>query len=1487
MLEKATARPSARQQGSALSSSARRLTLTFFVSALALAGVLAWSDANAQALLTHDYLSQLTGFGNPAAVTIDSSSDVLVADEAKQTVDRFGSAGQPLAFSANEPYIQGAKLSGTPSGPFAQPEGVAVDDAGGHIYVTDGGRAAVDVFAASGEYLFKIYGTLVKPEGLAVDQATHDLYVADAGSGTIDVFNAAGESISRFGAGTLSATYAESVAVNDLTEEAYVGDSGPVLLDVFDPSGTFMQPQWSGAGTPDGSFGQGRIYVGLNQTSGQVYVTDTDHRVVDEFASSSSESYEGQLRGTPSEAFKDPRAVAVDPSSGDLYVADGEADLVDVFGPDVEVPTAVTVAASNIGKATVKLNGTVDPEGIAVTSCAFEYGTTTAYGQSAPCAQTPAQIGGGHGPVSVDVELTGLQSGTLYHFRLRASNASGSDYANPETLTTPPAVEGVLTGPAESLSASTAKLTGVLSPNGSDAHYYFEYGTSASYGSTSPAPPGTDAGTASTSVPAQTTLSGLVANTTYHYRLVAVDAFGATDGEDRELTTAGAPQIRAESAEVESSRKAGQTTAALEGQIDPGDREASYHFEYGTTTAYGTKIPIPDGTLAAGEEFQSVPTAILSGLKLGSTYHYRLVASNEYGTVDGPDREFQTASAALVDQEYATEVTSASATLKAQVNPLGSDAHYYFQYGTSSNYSSSAPAPPGADAGAAESDVPLSVHLQALQPGTTYHYRIVLLGEPDGTPHTTAGPDRSFTTQAGPSDLTLPDGRAWEMVSPPNKQGAGLIALGYSQGSDIQAAVDGGGITYTANSPIEANPAGNRAIELTQIISTRHAPGDWESSDIATRHYEGAMIPKLGGEAEYKLFSSDLSLGYVEPFGDTPLPPLPSSAEPTVYLRNAGGAYEALVTTANVAPGVKFGAIEQGGLSYSRVSLESASPDLSHVVLYSQVPLLTGAPATGLYEWAKGHLKFVSVLPGGGTSEELYLGDGRNYRGAISNDGSRLVLSGGSADRGIYLRDTDREETLRISAAEGVSEPGGPIFRYMAADKDGSRIFFTSNARLTPDATASESKGTEDLYVFEVTSEAGQPLAGRLTDLSVDSNPGESAGVEAVLGAGEDGTDVYFLAGGVLGDGAEQGAAPAGRNLYFEHYDAATRSWTSPRFIAALGSGDELDAAEGFGTGKTSRVSPNGRYLTFMSERSLTGFDNRDANSDAPDEEVFLYDSSSGRLICPSCNPTGARPVGRFFASEQTLTDHGENWQGRWLAGNIPGLTTENLGTALYQSRYLGDSGRLFFNSAVALVPADVNGKEDVYEYEPAGIGSCQGPTYGQSASVVFSEAVGGCIALISSGTSSEESAFMDASETGGDVFFLTLSKLTPSDYDTSLDLYDAHECTTSSPCAPVPSATPPPCTTGDACKPAPTPQPTLFGSPSSETFSGAGNVAAPTPVAATPRSATLAQKLAKALKACRKKPKRRRASCKRQARSKYRAKRSSAAKSSSARTGR
>ncbi len=248
-------------------------------------------------------------------------------------------------------------------------------------------------------------------------------------------------------------------------------------------------------------------------------------------------------------------------------------------------------------------------------------------------------------------------------------------------------------------------------------------------------------------------------------------------------------------------------------------------------------------------------------------------------------------------------------------------------------------------------------------------------------------------------------------------------------------------------------------------------------------------------------------------------------------------------------------------------------------------------------------------------------------------------------------------------------------------------------------------------------------------------------------------------------------------NLYELHYDGTQWSTT---FIATL-SGEDIPEWEGNQNGNTAyltaRVSPNGRYLAFMSAAPITGYDNIDANPAAKGaraEEVYLYDSATASLRCVSCDPSGARPAGVLDTEKAgeglgLLVDRrlvwGREGQEHWLAGNIPGWTAQTLTSALFQSRYLSDEGRLYFNSPDDLVPAASNGKEDVYEYEPSGVGSCQSPS-------------GACVSLISGGSSDRESAFIEATPDGSSVFFITEARLLPQDTDTAFDIYDARECT-------------------------------------------------------------------------------------------------------------
>jgi hypothetical protein len=879
----------------------------------------------------------------------------------------------------------------------------------------------------------------------------------------------------------------------------------------------------------------------------------------------------------------------------------------------------------------------------------------------------------------------------------------------------------------------------------------------------------------------------------------------------------------------ESATEIGTEGATVNASINPeGGEETKYRFEYGTQIgSYGEATPPIELT---GGSFEDQPaSAAITGLQTRTAYHYRVVASNTAGeTTFGPDREFTTLPPVSILAESVSRVSDTTATLEAELNPNGPTGGYHFEYGPTTAYGITAPATDQA-IGPGSIPVIVSAALEGLSPASVYHYRVVartVLGSVEG-------PDQTFTTEGSLGSL-LPDGRAWELVSPPDKHGAPLPPIS-EEGGLIEASETGDAITYVAGSATEAEPAGNRSLASSQVIATRGSSA-WSNLDIATPNEEPLGL-NIGVKAQYRQFASDLSRSVVEPEGETRLSPLAS--ERTPYLREADGTYVPLVFPGNVPPGTHFTTgpnIERGP------RFVTATPDLSHILLSSNVALSESAlPETGLqglYEWQAGRLELLSILPNSksasseGQSANAAYAAASSYdaRGTISADGTRVVFET-PVNGGLFLRDTALGKTVQLNAPQGgpASSPG--VTRFTIAGSDDSRIYFTDDARLTSDSRARS--GQPDLYLCEIEVQAGAPIC-HLTDVSVPVRGSEIADVVgSVIGGDTAATRIYFVANGALTEDAAHGDCPDGEteveavngqtcDLYY--YDSTTHHVTRVTTLSAADYRDWMPFKYAALTYLTGRVSPNGRFLAFMSLLQLTGYDNRDLITGAPDEEVFLYDSRTGALHCASCDPSGGRPTGVPGGSETLglgpLVFRIHMWDDpRGLAGSIPGWTpdiAEASGTARHQSRYLSDSGRLFFNAADGLVPQDSNATEDVYEYEPPGVGDCS------AKNSTFGSRSEGCVGLISSGTSPEESAFLDASESGDDVFFLTAAKLSSEDVDGAFDVYDAHVCSSALPCI-TPPRSPAALCSGEACQAATAPpgEP----APSSSTFVGPGNL--------------------------------------------------------------
>jgi len=881
------------------------------------------------------------------------------------------------------------------------------------------------------------------------------------------------------------------------------------------------------------------------------------------------------------------------------------------------------------------------------------------------------------------------------------------------------------------------------------------------------------------------------------------------------------------------------TTVTLAADLNPEGHETTYHFEWGTSAAYGETTPTK--TLP-GEDFDSEAVAAeLEELIPATVYHFRLCATNSDGTICGPDTAFTTPAAVVINPQWVSDITANTATLHAELNPLGVEAEAWLEYGTEESYGqvvSLTNLGPGFD------PVLRQATLTGLQAGTTYHYRFTARDTRDGNFYIVHGADSTFTTQFVGIGFQLPDARVWEMVSPSDKHGARLVG-GWVNGREtpLQASADGDGLAYPSNLSTETDPQGNRILEPSMNLAHRQASGSWLSKDITTPNQ--AVTRLAAGEGiEYKLFNSDLSEAFVEPRSGTPLSP-EATPERTPYLREntEPPVYTPLVTTkepyANVPADTEFGGgIDSGGHEFSTgaVKLAAASADFQHFALRSRVPLVEGAPAgETLYEWSAGQLKPVSVLPpdeGGAIVDGARIGSApASVDGALSKDGSRVFWSVG--DTALYVRfnatkaasaisggqctEPEKGCTARIDVKDGAATgvgPHEPIFQ--GASADGTVVFFTDTRQLTEDASP---KGA-DLYRCELP--PGGALSGcvTLTDISVPVEAGKSGEVQGIAAAvTEDGNKVYFVAKGVLDEAPNEfgDEATSGQpNLYLWQQGADVR------FIATLANEDRTDwgensasSAAAFAFALTATASPSGRYLGFMSQRSVTGYDNRDDSSGEVAQEVFRYDSATEQLECVSCHPTGARPHSAVpLQAGAAFVDPWGLWGGRPVAAALPEATAvASPGASLYTPRAVLDNGRVFFNAIDSLVPSDSNGQWDAYQYESTEVGDCSTSSTGASISHLGE----GCVALISSGTAEDEAAFVDADETGDNAFFWTSAQLSVLDEDQEVDVYDARVGGIAA-TRPVNAEC-----LGEACQPAT--QAPNAPTPASSAFNGAGNV--------------------------------------------------------------
>lgn len=1289
--------------------------------------------------------------------------------------------------------------------------GIAVSGDTGDVYVADTGHNRVAQFSGEGVPI-RVFGTVASPAFIAVDNSTGvskgDVYVANATD--VFKFDSEGHAITTWGAngildgsttpngpfseiggigiGPDGALYVYSIHTNAFITK--ISAAGVVEAEQQSPYG--MSP--SGIAVD----GLGHIYVirGGERAVGEVVLTADKIAEGIDFAagpatgiavSEGTHVYVGRAKdvkqyapstalietfGSPNIATGAGVAVAED---GTAYVSDSSNGDIDLF-TSVLVPDGTT-EAPEVGRNSAIFRGSINPLTGPPATCVFEYTSQAKYehekfvgAESIPCEPSGPYTGATTQPV--EAHVSGLSVETRYVVRLVPSNVNGSyEAAGDVHFTTLPPLP-VRADQATEITRTTALLTGTVTPEGAEVEVCeFEYVTRVAFeaegfSSAAKAPceeSSASIGIGNAPVPVHARAESLSVATEYVFRLVGKNVFGTTfSGTASFSTRLGVNLITGEATSVTTS------SATLNGSVDPeGSGVTSCFFEYVTQTEFeqsefagaATKI-CAQNQAQIGEGEGPVPvSAGVTGLVSNTPYRFRLAGASALASAKAPNTSvFETKGRPTVGEVIVKGVTATTAIIEAPVNPHGEPTTFQVEY-----FPAETPAQvvmtPIRSVEAGNGAIVIVEGLTVLSPSTAYGFHL-LVENAVGTAPTTEG---SFITLDAAASL-LPDGRAYEMVSPSQKGGevitpypteltasslngscerpfpskTSCLPGGKKEIAPMQATADGDEVAYFGQAFGVGMASGGNA-----YIGSRDSLG-WNTESLSAPAFgEG------GDSSGYLAYSSNLSRAILGQAGvrfSSAAPEREGLVYRDLYLRTATGLEPLIETPPSHRSPHPVGGREDAGEFWPVYAGANTGGGgvgaFTHVIFKANDALTAGAPEIpegsvckakqdcDLYDWSDGELHLVNVLPSGkmptavdfGSMTETAEEGGTSYDGAISSDGSKIFWSEASGQ--VYVR-------IEAERTEKLSDKGA----YVKASADGATVLLADGC----------------LYELEAHGCIAQ----------INSKQG---GFEGILGTSEDLSHIYFIDTAALGGENLSHEAPvAGSpNLY---------AWIEGErtFIARLSTSDDHIAIRLAGDWKasaarrTAQVTPDGSFLAFMSERPLTGYDNEvlgggscqhsiDGSSECL--EVFEYSAATGALTCPSCNPSRARPLG---GANLSLTSSS--------GMALPEYANGHYKAGLIQPRNLTSDGRLFFESRDALTATDHNGSaQDVYESTPGGVRGCAKQE--------------GCLGLISSGDGNdeEEAFFVTATPSASNVFFTTRRQLLVRDQDTFMDLYDARE---------------------------------------------------------------------------------------------------------------
>lgn len=1267
----------------------------------------------------------------PFAVAVDNSAGGYVyASDTHGTVQQFDAAGVATTVTISEASVpeagtaQGGGLPPVVNPGSFTPRALAVD-ATGNVFVVEEGAEAIDEFDAAGEFEAQLvagdvnYGT----RGIAAGGAG-DLYLANQSAPEHSQFRT---SSSEEGAGLFE--------IDTATGECVQAGCKPI-----DP-----EPVYS---------------VAFDGAAGTLFTTAIVNEEREEGKFTEYEAGTGKLLGATFRLHS-PYGIGVNEATGEVIVADRRPEFegaVRIFGPAVEVPTVTTLAPEDVTDGSAILRGEINAEEGPEATCSFQYADQEAFeahgfedAAEAPCE--PAGPFTGDEWHGVDAHLEGLRGGTTYHERIVGADENG---ANPGEdlafVTNGPALSGV---EAVQIEEGAATLTGTIDPRGLAGTYVLQYLTRARLEA--------DGWAGANEVPTGGGQIGLSASGSGD--LQAGPSAAGNGILYSGSSAVGSGDLAAGSEEVtslttaEGAFEAGQPITG-EGipanttitAVEPGALVLSAKAKTSgaaVALAAGARVVASlnteEGPFEAGEPIagQGIP----SGTTIAALGDGALVLSAPAQAAAG---RVSLASGSRVVTSLATAEGAFAAGQTLAGPGLPADAKVVAVSSDGTELGLSAPVTETATGAPLTATAPLAVseRIEGLVPGTAYRFRLLATTAGGLTSGQTTGDATAFVTYA-PSSATLPDGRRWEQVSPPEKNG------GNAEGelNVVHASPNGERITYFSSAGF---PVGEGAQQYPSYLSTRAADGSgWSTRGLLPSATWGPRAVVLG-------FSEDLRESFdfaAQPFEGARL--LRRDAAGTV------GAIGQIATSPGGSPfafagssenGVALLESEKGGLlpgdreGAQNVYAYSAAAGLVLAGTMNDGSAPAGGAMAGPYDWWN---KNNPSEPGGAldlyfTQEERAISaDGRTIFFTAAGTGQlyarRNPLAPQSAMAGEACTEAAKACTVRVSApAAGVADPETPA-AFVGASASGRIVYFLDKGRLTEGSTAGPGY---DLYRYDL-------ATGALADLTVDHERG-GARVEGMLGVSEDGSRAYFVASGVLAAGAS--LAPFGEaNLY-------ALEGTKIAFLARLGKkseAGELEVRDGLNwiprssttdgrteLTRTSRVSSDGRTLLLRSTGKLTSYANRGQ------PELYLYRAGKG-TTCISCMPTGEAPSGPSGVQEIP--------QNTFRLRRDFAFTTHNLSA---------DGQRVVFDSADRLLSADKNHVNDVYEWEAP---DSSKPDSCTTASSTYQTSSGGCLYLLSSGAAeAEPSYFADADEEGENIFIFTYQRLVAQDKDQLVDVYDA-----------------------------------------------------------------------------------------------------------------